>query len=614
MTRFFLHILPGLAVSLLGAFVFAGEWVRPHWPELHATAAMHIGLNSALCFVLAGAALLLDARRSPMERRLQLACGAVIFAIALAVLFQLALDAYPVEAGWRYLLSVRMDPGEPLAREGTMGAAMAVAFILCGASLILLAATDSIPSGLAAQCTAAAMICVALVGVFSGTLGNILFYEQGPGHTLIILPTAAVISVLSMGLYLRVTDAPWFRQFYREREDIRLFVTGSALFALTAFLTGLTTIGIVGRYAMSNFQESLERSFHSAASAFRFSADMAIDRSIELVSLSTLPELVRTGASRERINHEVDRILKVAGGKDMAAITIVDIDGKHVGGTAFDVPADQWSALVPAPALAYLYWDNRWRLRIHVPLQAGGRAAGSAIVHANLDLWDDQFNRIQHFGASGESCLCLREGDQQRCFPAESAGAGPNSSGHAAGRKGRSFAMQSALSGRGGVAIVKDYRGNDVVAAFGPLAPRLGLVLKVDTDEFYAPLRRQLWIALSGLALLFFIGAAILYWRTRPLVKGLVHARARLDAILNNVPAGVLISNRDGKIESANRTAEQMFDYGAGELAGTDIKNLLHSGTISREVDESNAQVLAGRRKDGMSFPAAAVTREFFLE
>ena len=614
MTRFFLHILPGLAVSLLGAFVLAGEWIIPHWIEQHAAVAMYIGLNSALCFVLAGAALLLDARRSPMERRLQLACGAMIFTLALVVLFQLALDAYPAEAGWRYLLNVRADPGGPLAREGAMGAAMAVAFALCGATLVLMAATNSISSGIVAQCTAAAMICVALVGVFSGTLGNILFYEQGPGHTLINLPTAAVISLLAVGLYLRVTDAPWFRHFYREREDIRLFTTGVALFALTAFLTGLTTIGIVGRYAMSNFQESLERSFHSAVSAFQFSADMAVDRSMELVSLSALPELVRAGASRERINHEVDRILQVAGRKDMAAIAIMDIHGRHVAGAAADVHAEHWRALVPASIPSYLYWDNRWRLRIRVPLQAGGRAVGSAIVDANLNLWDDQFNRIRHFGTSGESCLCLRDEGQLRCFPTEPAGPVHDSRINAAGRKGQSFAMQSALSGREGVAVVKDYRGNDVIAAFGPLAPRLGLVLKVDADEFYAPLRRQLWFALLGLVLLFFIGAAILYWRTRPLVKSLVHARARLDAILNNVPAGVLISDRGGKIESANRTAEQMFDYGAGELAGKDIKDLLQSEASGLEIDNPNAQVLAGRRKDGTSFPAAVVTREFFLK
>jgi PAS domain S-box-containing protein len=90
-------------------------------------------------------------------------------------------------------------------------------------------------------------------------------------------------------------------------------------------------------------------------------------------------------------------------------------------------------------------------------------------------------------------------------------------------------------------------------------------------------------------------------------------AEARTRAIFDAVPDGVLILDRDGRVESANPAAPRLFGYAAEELLGRDL------GALAVEVagtgtGESSATGLAGwtgrpeselrgRRKDGSTFP-----------
>ncbi|HEX2942350.1 MAG TPA: PAS domain S-box protein, partial [Rhodopila sp.] len=94
------------------------------------------------------------------------------------------------------------------------------------------------------------------------------------------------------------------------------------------------------------------------------------------------------------------------------------------------------------------------------------------------------------------------------------------------------------------------------------------------------------------------------------------HREALLRSILDTVPDALIVINAEGCIESCSMAAEQLFGYGAAEVAGRgigalfaetelldhDIPHLAASGREQGRVP-ARAQVMVGRRKDGTTFP-----------
>lgn len=77
-------------------------------------------------------------------------------------------------------------------------------------------------------------------------------------------------------------------------------------------------------------------------------------------------------------------------------------------------------------------------------------------------------------------------------------------------------------------------------------------------------------------------------------------ADIRWRAIIANASDGMISCDRNGKIETANATAETMFGYAQGELVGRSLGELI-SPEQAHDGDEE--MVLSGSRKDGSSFP-----------
>ncbi|MCR6632807.1 MAG: PAS domain S-box protein [Magnetospirillum sp.] len=103
-------------------------------------------------------------------------------------------------------------------------------------------------------------------------------------------------------------------------------------------------------------------------------------------------------------------------------------------------------------------------------------------------------------------------------------------------------------------------------------------------------------------------------------------ADARFNAVMKNVGEAVITIDMDGRIETFNRTAEEMFGYDAVELVGHDIAILTTEERASRfraalteYAHTGDARPLEalreseGRRKDGDLFPAELAIAEVQL-
>lgn len=612
-----LRQLPGIASVLLGAFVLIGESLIPRWLEQHAAPLSYMGLNSALCFVLAGLALQEKHWLDVPAKKWDVVLGFVILVIGVAAILQSLIGFYPTGNIWRYLVNVEGNANEPGVWPGVMGHASAAAFVFCGTILVLLGLATNAASRLMIQTLLSGMVAISLVGLCSAILGNVLFYEAGPGHTMMNLQTALGLMVLAFGLILRASMADWLRDFYRGREGLKIFTTGIALLSLVALLTGLTAIAIVGRYAMSTYQDAMLAEFRSNVELFHSSVETEVNRGSELIALSRLARLVDEGASGAALQSEVDRILKVGGERNLNALWVADANGhalaeRRVAGIGY---TEDFSAPVASRLPVRLFWHDGWRLLLKVPLVSDKRGeVGSASMIVNIRRFNALYTRLNQTGRSHEARICAPEGEGLRCFPSRFNDAVRYYRKRPALNWRNSPAMEQAMAGKSGVAGSIDHRGKDVVAAYGPLGDMgLGMAQEIDLEEFYEPLRQQLWLALFGVLALIQAGAAVLYWRTRPLIRGMVHARARLNAILDNVPAGVVITDSDGMIESANRTAEFMLGHEPGMLAGTHIGDMFSPDAENVRWPAVGLHMVDMRRKNGSTFPAELVSSEFML-
>jgi PAS domain S-box-containing protein len=99
--------------------------------------------------------------------------------------------------------------------------------------------------------------------------------------------------------------------------------------------------------------------------------------------------------------------------------------------------------------------------------------------------------------------------------------------------------------------------------------------------------------------------------------EALAESEARLGGVLGNMVDGIITITEDGRIESFNRAAEEIFGYSHDEVVGMNIKMLMfasdsdrHDGYIRNYLDTGVGKILGigpreveGRRKDGTVVP-----------
>ena len=114
--------------------------------------------------------------------------------------------------------------------------------------------------------------------------------------------------------------------------------------------------------------------------------------------------------------------------------------------------------------------------------------------------------------------------------------------------------MQLALSGRSGIIVGADYRGERVLAAYEPVALLdLGLVAKIDLSEIRAPFVRAGMTTFAMTFGLVLIGTILFFRITRPLLTKLQERERLLDNVLENIPHFVFWKDRDSIYLGCNR-------------------------------------------------------------
>jgi PAS domain S-box-containing protein len=449
--------------------------------------------------------------------------------------------------------------------------------------------------------------------------------------SLMAAPTAVAFIAIGVALLGLIARSPWYEAVYVRREDEKILILTTAIFVLVFISLAAAAFAAMQRQLQGTLQGALTQAVADRSAILENILGNRVTRASIVATRPALQQLLAQWEGegdeplRERLHGEAVSYL-TAGFRGLA---FLDEHGRPIAQAG--VLEEQPSVAVPIRgqrAEVTLLWNEAFVLRVHAPVFHGATWVGTAVSEQELDLLARLQFEVDELGDTAEWLLCSAQGAQQTCFPQRFERA-PRVL--ARSPEGALLPMDHALAGRRGVGNASDYRGERVIASYGPVGSSgLGIVLKLGIEEFYAPLRDQLGQWARWFVAMALLAALLISSQVRPVAQRLVHsenlARNRADALARSERAlreiyaalgdGILVLSADGTIEFLNPAAERIFGYPPGDLVGRNVSVLMperlrdaNAASTRRFVEEGTSNVVGLRglvhpalRRDGTSF------------
>ncbi|HTD29639.1 MAG TPA: EAL domain-containing protein, partial [Xanthomonadaceae bacterium] len=620
------RVLAGVLIAL-GYFVLVGWATRQGWmlrplPQMTAMVA-----STALCFALAGFALLGTAvEEGDMRRRAFVrVIGGLLIAIPSVILIQSPFST-PQFFDWTQLHGW-LDDGNP--SPGRMAPDSCIGFILEGVFLLALSRPQLDRSD---RTIPMLLLGLALIGI-TGLVGYWL-------DTDLVFPWLQLRMALPTALgMLAMVGCSWEAWKQRVNPRVaqpvdRIVGTSAVILVVMALTAGLSGFAILEAQTRSASSDLLEQSLHARVSMFEEVTREArsdgeslakLPGSIEAPARSSAAHAAHVDITREKMA----ALLRNAGARGFRSITVAAPSGEQLAQQG--IAASSARIVVPLDAAkfngstrAWLVWDSGLVLRTRSAIMtSSGQLLGFVTAERALPSLTAHLNDVSGFGKTGEVFLCaLADAGSMQCLP--SAHGSDVSWPTVATPNGRPSPMGRALNGQTGTITALDERNHEVIAAFAPIASaRLGMVIKQDTAEIYAPIRDRLLWMIPILTVLVALGLLLLRSKVRPLAIRLANSeRANRDAhdeiaaIVRGIADGLVTTDESSRILSVNPAAGRMFGYPLAELVGRDFNELLpvefrsqSAGGMRRYITDRAGHLLGvnvpliGLRSDGSQFP-----------
>lgn len=420
-------------------------------------------------------------------------------------------------------------------------------------------------------------------------------------------------------------------------------LVASAILIAVVIMVGVIVFFVMARHTerllSTSLQSSLQNHVELILSEIEGGADL-IDALINRPFIIEQLEILNERGNDEEALASLKEVLVPAILKTgISGVALYDKDGKEVvrGG---EFVRSQLSVPLNLPNRPRLAWKNGYVLQSKINISKGGRFVGSIAAETVLHGIAPMFTNVRNSGRTRELALCASADTlHMNCFPPTLTPKVTNLAKR--NSKGVPLPMTYALEDRKGVVKTHDYRQQKVVAAYSPVGDLgLGMVLKMDRDEFYEPVWDQLRYLLPLMAGLLGVALLLLRWQLTPLIANLViserkarealielqNSENRVQAVLDNVEEGIITLTDTGIIELFNPGAERMFGYRSPEMIGKSMSLLItepyrseHDEYLGRYLQTGQDTIIGvahevnAVRRDGSTFPMEMRVSEFYI-
>jgi PAS domain S-box-containing protein len=468
---------------------------------------------AALAYALAALCLLGAAQRNRRWLRLQTLPAGLLSLFALSELVQdllpTLLDSLPPPA------AVGLTPPQALALLLSCLSLAAVPWLRTHRSHLLLQINLQV-------------LFVGLLLSLAGRILNIaigfdLFIFDGQQYAL-DGSSAVALFLLYGGVVATVVRSPWLRSYYRHREDRQVFAIGTPLLVVIAIAAWLIGASAFTSQTMTLFKHTLQ----AALSANTRALANAIQHTGQLIDQtlyqSRVDSLVRQQVGLPQLKQELQQILLAGKSSGIDALWLRD-EGGHIL-LAVGLPAATESNRTSLGNQRWLFWNDGFWLESTLTIARPQQSPLELVVQARLEDIHAALNYSNDLGSSGEVVVCAPDAEFMACFPTR---LHPRAERYPRQINGEPLPMSRALAWEHDIGVFRDYRRQQVIAAYAPLPGLgLGMVQKVDTADLHDPLLNQLGLSAVSIGLLVLVAAAFLYRRVRPTINRLAEASLHL--------------------------------------------------------------------------------------
>jgi diguanylate cyclase (GGDEF)-like protein/PAS domain S-box-containing protein len=612
--------LLGAALIVLGGMTTLGWLLHVPIMVMIVDGLLPMVLTTGLCFLAAGIALTLTRTELRPVRWARQGIGAAMVVLCSLILIEhlldlrLGVDFAPLHAWYEY--------GN--TRPGRMAPNTATGFILAGAAIYLSSHVRRRGHAVAVILLTFLLLAVGLTGLVGYLLNPELLFNWARSARMAAHTAVGMIGC-AIGLWASWSRSSWYlsEQYFQEAGKIRLL--SAAIFIISTITIGLSGFALLQGSLEQAAQTRLEAIINGRGPWFNAMVNDAHRNAAVALDLSGLRQRGIALLDKPR---QGAQLAPVAAGSAVLVqsgyrgLVLNNADGVVVHAAGTFKAAPELSAPLNADGSMTLVWDQDFLLRSRLPLVRDGKLLGQIVIDHPLPALQAALFNTGKLGGSAEIAVCVDRGRQLMCFPNTK-----NARPFAVARRAppaQPLPMELALDGEHGVAHGIDYQGNNVLAAHGQLAPKLGFVAKQSTAEAYAGIRRSLQVGAPVIFGVSLLGAIILISQLSPLVSKMraseqaaADAAAEMESIMAAAGDGIVIIDDAGRITSINIAACRIFGYWSGDVVGQDAVMLMPSAVRGgrREDDSLFAtggmahllgapnSLVQGLRKGGEQFP-----------
>jgi PAS domain S-box-containing protein len=395
-------------------------------------------------------------------------------------------------------------------------------------------------------------------------------------------------------------------------QDRRITLIGGLILLATSIAAGIAVYVVMERQTESVLSRSLQTALQSNARLFESQINQALT---DARTVATRPFLVQTlqtlgttpdDATALQAMQRAATSFLPTGFKGMVFLDGTDREVARAGSFS---PINDKHLLLGKKERSILQFRENFTVQTHLDiLDAKGLRVGAVKTEAALPLLTRVFSEVTAMGQSAEFAVCapLGDGKAMDCF----LGRSPGITFKRVDRvmAGSPLPMHYALLGNTGIIVARDYRGEQVVAAYVPVAPAgFGMVLKVDQKELYSPTLTQVRDILPTMTGLMIAGMLLLHFLVTPLVRKLVRSEkdardasdrlrsseSQLRDITDNMPALLSYIDADRHYRFHNLAYEEGLGLSAAQIDGKHMREVLGE-EIYQSTIPAVEQVLAG--------------------